>query len=71
MKGLPSAHDVWLFKTNSQGYQQWSREYGGSGNDWGRCVKQTSDGGYIIVGRSDSFGGGDFDSYLIKVAPIP
>jgi len=42
----------------------WTRTYGGSNNDYGESVQQTSDGGYIVVGggTSDFYG----DIYLIK-----
>jgi hypothetical protein len=42
------------------------RTYGGPGDDDGRSVCQTVDGGYIIAGSTTSFGGGDWDAYLIR-----
>ncbi len=46
--------DLWLIKTDSAGDFQWSRTYGSDGPDWGVCVRETSDGGYIISGYSES-----------------
>jgi len=47
-----------------QACQSWSRTFGGSENDWGYSVQQTSDGGYILLGGS--YGAGDGDFWLIK-----
>ncbi len=58
--------DVYLIKTDANGDTVWSKTYGGSGEDYGERVRQTSDGGYIIVGESNSFGAGDYDIYVIK-----
>jgi hypothetical protein len=48
---------------------QWEQHFGGSGNDWSHSVQQTSDGGYIIAGGTDSFGTDGGDIYLIKTEP--
>jgi hypothetical protein len=40
--------------------------YGGSGDDGGNSVIQTSDGGYLVAGLTDSWGNGSKDIYLIK-----
>jgi hypothetical protein len=43
-------YDVYLIKTTPSGYTLWTRTYGGTDNDFGYSVQQTSDGGYIFAG---------------------
>ena len=59
--------DLWILKVDASGEFSWSKTYGGQGNDVGKAIVQTSDGGYIITGYTKSFSsGGDMDLWLIK-----
>ncbi|UCH62720.1 MAG: hypothetical protein JSU77_13180 [Fidelibacterota bacterium] len=62
----PNNYDVQLIKTNGNGRRLWSETFGGGGWDWGRSVRQTSDGGFIITGWTDSRGAGGGDLWLVK-----
>lgn len=44
----------------------WTNIYGGRGDDVSYSVQETSDGRYIVVGYTDSFGEGRKDVYLLK-----
>jgi uncharacterized delta-60 repeat protein len=44
----------------------WTRTYGGIEAERCWSVRQTSDGGYIVAGFTESFGAGDKDFYLVK-----
>ncbi|UCH88104.1 MAG: hypothetical protein JSV49_07505 [Thermoplasmata archaeon] len=61
-----SRRDAWLVKTDAVGSKVWEQFYGGLEDDFGFWVQQTSDGGYIIVGRTESKGAGSSDVYLVK-----
>lgn len=58
--------NILLVKTDTDGNEKWSKIFGGNNTDIGYSIKQTSDRGYVIVGRTNSYGAGDYDVWLIK-----
>jgi len=69
--GPDSSADLYIVKTDPNGVPIWERIYGDSGALWdcGRHISPTSDGGYIIIGETESHGGGGMeypDIYMIK-----
>jgi len=58
--------DAYLIRTNMNGTELWSKTFGGSEDDYGYSVEETSDGGFIITGYTESYGNGSADVYLIK-----
>jgi uncharacterized delta-60 repeat protein len=62
-----SDYDFWVLKLNSTGTVSWQKSYGGAEWDEANSIQQTSDGGYIVAGNSDSFGAGDNDFWVLKL----
>jgi uncharacterized delta-60 repeat protein len=63
-------NDIWILKLNPDGTVTWQKTYGGAGYDVvddGSPIQQTSDGGYIVSGWTDSFGAGGRDIWILKL----
>ena len=61
--------DFYLMKVNADGDSLWSQTYGGGGVDKGRKVALTSDGGFVLVGYTESFGAGG-DIYVVRTDSV-
>ncbi|UCE07940.1 MAG: T9SS type A sorting domain-containing protein, partial [bacterium] len=61
--------DMYLVKTNSSGEVSWEKQYGNAGEenvDVAGSVVIAPDGGFVVAGRTTSFGAGANDVYVIK-----
>ena len=59
--------DLWVLKLDRDGELQWDKTFGGSENDQGNCIIETSDGGYAITGVTESTGNGKQDLWVLKI----
>lgn len=68
-----AVNDYWLLKFDADENLQWQKTYGGSGDDRGQAVIQTSDGGFAITGYAQSEDGdasnneGFHDNWVLKL----
>jgi len=59
--------DAYILKLNSKGEIEWQKTFGGDGFDIATSIQQTTDGGYIAAGWTESFGSGEYDAYVLKL----
>ena len=66
-------YDFWVLKFNSDALLEWNKTYGGSGDDRGNSLIETSDGGFALLGYTDSVDGdvttnnGNRDFWVVKI----
>ena len=59
--------DLYLVRTNENGDTLWTRTYGGDDGEWGLAMDQCSDGGFVIAGMLERYGGPeDYDIVVAK-----
>ncbi|SFA72388.1 Por secretion system C-terminal sorting domain-containing protein [Flavobacterium swingsii] len=74
--GHPGGYDIWIAKLSSIGNIVWQRTLGGSQHDWAYNIQQTSDGGYILAGSTDSNNGdvtgnnGNLDYWIVRLNSV-
>jgi hypothetical protein len=54
-------------KLDSTGNVTWQKTYGGESYDGAYSIHQTSEGGYIVAGYTESFGAGSHDFWVLKL----
>jgi hypothetical protein len=47
-------YDMWIIRTDSEGNELWNKTYGGANWEYAYSVWQTTDGGYVLGGYTDS-----------------
>jgi hypothetical protein len=61
---------MYVVRADTDGDSLWATTYGGSKSDMGNSVEITSDGGFVLIGSTASFGAGYTDAYLVKTDSI-
>lgn len=73
VSGHQGASDHWVVKLNAVGNIEWNNSFGGSADDKGYDILQTSDGGYVFTGYESSVDGdvssnnGSTDYWVVKL----
>ncbi len=66
-------YDIWVIKLSAAGTLQWSKTYGGSGDDEPAKIIQTLDGGYALACYTNSTDSditgnhGSYDAWVVKL----
>jgi hypothetical protein len=72
--GHYGGRDYWVVKLSGGGEIQWQKSLGGSGYDEAYSIQQTTDGGYVVAGVSNSNDGdvtghyGGRDYWVVKLS---
>ncbi len=72
------ATDFWILKLDKRGNRMWEQTYGGSGSEGLQHILVTTDGGYLLVGESNSRSDGNktapnrggIDAWLVKIVSV-
>ncbi|MEI8006657.1 MAG: T9SS type A sorting domain-containing protein [Bacteroidota bacterium] len=76
--GNHGLNDFWVIKVDKNGNLKWEKSLGGSKQDWGMCASETTDGGEVVGGWSESTDGdvncqhhgginNEIDAWMVKL----
>jgi len=60
-------YDICILKLSNSGDIIWKKKYSGLDHDAISSIQQTSDGGYIAVGNTSSYGNGEADVLILQL----
>ncbi|MFL5766014.1 MAG: T9SS type A sorting domain-containing protein [Bacteroidia bacterium] len=72
--GMADSSDCWVVKLDSTGHIMWETSLGGTGWDVATGISKTLDGGYVVIGTTESFNEdvtfnhGGSDVWIIKLS---
>jgi uncharacterized delta-60 repeat protein len=61
------SEDVWVFKLDKDGNIVWQMTYGGKGLDGAWAVREIKPSGYIVAGKTSSYGAGEEDALVLRL----
>src|SRR6185295_12580596 len=73
VSGNHGKDDFWIIKLDNLGKIEWQKSFGGSYNEFTNSIQNTTDGGFILAGVSESKDGdvignnGDDDFWIVKL----
>ena len=59
--------DAWVIKVDKRGTILRERTFGEEGDDKVNRMIRTKDGGYLLLGKTDSKGSGKYDAWILKI----
>lgn len=62
-----TAKDAYVLQIDKQGEVLWEKAYGGAQDDEAIVIEKSPNGGYIVVGNTQSAGNGNFDVMIVKI----
>ncbi|MBL0281400.1 MAG: T9SS type A sorting domain-containing protein [Bacteroidetes bacterium] len=74
--GTGARDDMWIVKLDFNGIIEWQKSFGGTKDDYGRQIINTTDGNYIFTGFTYSndgdviFNHGNSDAWVVKINPL-
>lgn len=63
---IPGHYNKFIAKIDASGLLQWTNAVMAIGNDYGSSIILTTDGGYALTGRTNDYGEGGWDGFMVK-----